>query len=165
MQSRIHYATTGLQPFASIMAQPQAKRQKTDASYELLYWPGIPGRGEFIRLAFEASGTPYKDTGNAEKDGARQVIKTSTEEVKEGNPPGFAPPALRAAGAGRDGKDLLIHQTPNILLYLGPKLGLVPEDEPGRLWVNELTLTALDLNNEVHDTHHPVAVMQYYEGR
>ncbi|KAI9658913.1 MAG: hypothetical protein M1821_001873 [Bathelium mastoideum] len=145
------------------MAQPETKRQKTEASYELLYWPGIPGRGEFVRLAFEASGAPYTDVGNEVKDGARQVIKASTEDVKGGNPPGFAPPALRAYGAGRDGKDLLIHQTPNILLYLGPKLGLVPDDEPGRLWVNELTLTALDLNNEAHNTHHPIAHMAYYE--
>ena len=145
--------------------QPQAKRQRTETSYELFYWPGIPGRGEFVRLAFEASGTPYKDVGIEEEDGASQVIKAATEEVKDGNPPGFAPPALRVAGAGRDGKSLLIHQTPNILLYLGPQLGLVPEDEPSRLWVNELTLTALDMNNEAHDTHHPVGVTQYYEGR
>ncbi|KAL9094469.1 MAG: hypothetical protein Q9165_003319 [Trypethelium subeluteriae] len=138
------------------MAQPEAKRQKTDTIYELLYWPGIPGRGEFVRLAFEATGTPYKDVGNEEKGGAGQVIQAVTEEVKDGNPPGFAPPALRVSGAGRDGENLLIHQTPNILLYLGPKLGLVPNDEPGKLWVNELTLTALDLNNEAHDTHHPI---------
>ena len=146
------------------MAQPDAKRQKTEPTYELLYHPGVPGRGEFIRLAFEVSGTPYREVG-IEKDGARKIIKASLDEVKNGNPPGFAPPALRASGAGRDGKDLVIHQTPNILLFLGPRLGLVPEDESGRLWVNELTLTALDLNNEAHDTHHPIAVMAYYEGK
>jgi glutathione S-transferase len=42
---------------------------KTHPQYELLYWPGIPGRGEFIRLAFEAAGVSYKDVSNASKDG------------------------------------------------------------------------------------------------
>src|SRR5438445_1747089 len=33
----------------------------TDAPYQLYYWPGIPGRGEFIRLAFEEAGARYVD--------------------------------------------------------------------------------------------------------
>jgi hypothetical protein len=37
--------------------------------YELLYWPGIPGRGEFIRLAFEAASVSYRDVSNEQKDG------------------------------------------------------------------------------------------------
>jgi glutathione S-transferase len=28
--------------------------------YTLHYWGGIPGRGEFMRLAFEHAGVPYK---------------------------------------------------------------------------------------------------------
>lgn len=30
-------------------------------TYELWYWNGIPGRGEFVRLALEAGGIPYRD--------------------------------------------------------------------------------------------------------
>ena len=83
-------------------------------------------------------------------------------ESEDGNPPLFSPPALRvqSAAAGKDGQPraLIISQTPNILLYLGDRLGLVPsgDDEEGKLWVQQLALTALDLNNEVHDTHHPI---------
>ena len=59
---------------------------------------------------------------------------------------------------------MIISQTPNILIYLGGRLGLVPEDdEAGKHHVYQLALTALDLNNEVHDTHHPLAVGKYYE--
>jgi glutathione S-transferase len=29
--------------------------------YDLWYWPGIPGRGEFVRLALEAAAIPYRD--------------------------------------------------------------------------------------------------------
>jgi hypothetical protein len=46
------------------------KKARTHPPYELLYWPGIPGRGEFIRLAFEAAGVPYKDVANESEDGA-----------------------------------------------------------------------------------------------
>ncbi|KAL8934043.1 MAG: hypothetical protein Q9211_005441, partial [Gyalolechia sp. 1 TL-2023] len=65
--------------------------------------------------------------------------------------------------------DLTISQLPNILLYLGPKLGLAPpaeadEEGHGRYHVNQLALTALDgFSNEAHDTHHPVAVGAHYE--
>ena len=30
-------------------------------AYELIYWPTIQGRGEFIRLALEAAGAGYVD--------------------------------------------------------------------------------------------------------
>jgi len=32
-------------------------------AYELYYWPGIQGRGEFIRLALEEAGAEYVDVG------------------------------------------------------------------------------------------------------
>ncbi len=70
--------------------------------------------------------------------------------------PPFAPPFLRADG-------LLIGQTANILQFLGPRLGLAPEDEAGRLWVHQLQLTLADWMDEAHDTHHPIAGSLYYE--
>ena len=70
--------------------------------------------------------------------------------------PAFAPPFLRAG-------DQVIGQTANILLFLGPRLGLVPEDEARRLWVHQLQLTIADLVTEAHDTHHPIGSSFYYE--
>jgi glutathione S-transferase len=29
--------------------------------YRLYYWPGLPGRGEFVRLALEDAGASYED--------------------------------------------------------------------------------------------------------
>ncbi|KAF4552189.1 Hypothetical protein D9617_11g010380 [Elsinoe fawcettii] len=148
------------------MAEPQSKRQKTETQYELLYHPGIPGRGEFIRLAFEAAGVPYSDIANEDKSNYKVVQAICSSDGtgdEDGNPPPFAPPALKIQGAGRDGEDLVISQTPNILLYLGPKLGLAGTADHELYYVNQLTLTALDLANETHDTHHPIAVMKYYE--
>lgn len=34
---------------------------------ELYYWPGIPGRGEFVRLVLEEAGVPYVDVGNGDE--------------------------------------------------------------------------------------------------
>ncbi|KAK4507901.1 hypothetical protein PRZ48_001636 [Zasmidium cellare] len=148
------------------MAEQPAKKQRTHPPYELLYHPGIPGRGEFIRLAFEVAGVPYTDVANEDKDGGYSTVQgicmNSKPSSSDDNPPVFSPPALRIPGAGRGGKALVIAQTPNVLSYLGERLGLVPEDE-GKYYVQQLALTALDLNNEVHDTHHPVGVSLYYE--
>jgi glutathione S-transferase len=140
--------------------------------YELLYHPGIPGRAEFIRLIFEATKTAYTDPSNqnpptASGPNGYSLVQTlcdpSSTGDQDGNPPVFAPPALRIQHAGKEGKPLVIHQTPNILLYLGGVLSFAGEDDADKFHVHQLALTALDLNNEVHDTHHPIAVAKYYQ--
>jgi glutathione S-transferase len=92
-----------------------------------------------------------------------EMISAESIGDSDSNPPIFAPPALRIPGEGKGGKALLIYQTPSILNYLGDKLGLAGEDEAEKAWILSHTLTALDLNNEAHDTHHPISVADYYE--
>ena len=41
-------------------------------AYELYYWPGIQGRGEFVRLALEAAGAPYVDVARERGSRARR---------------------------------------------------------------------------------------------
>jgi glutathione S-transferase len=120
--------------------------------YELYYWPGIQGRGEFIRLALEESGADYVDVARG-KGGTAAMMKMM--EARSPTPP-FAPPFLKS------GK-LVVAQVANILLYLGPRHGLAPKAEAGRLWIHQLQLTIADLVVEVHDTHHPLGVTLYYE--
>ena len=120
--------------------------------YELYYWSGIQGRGEFVRLALEDAVADYVDVAREEGDDA---ILRYLDGVHEGPLP-FAPPFLKA---GR----LLIAQTANILEYLGCKLSLAPESESARLYANQLQLTIADLVAEVHDSHHPIASSLYYE--
>jgi glutathione S-transferase len=144
----------------------------SDPEYELIYWPEIPGRGEFIRLAFEDSGTPYLD--HAQVNGASSVFSftSSSNTGTDAGPPPLFVPILRHG-------DVVINQTANILLYLGQRLGLAPSlvresgtgsgsaaDGAAAYHVNGLVLTALDgLSNETHDTHHPLAVSQVYEAQ
>jgi len=123
--------------------------------YELFYWPSIQGRGEFVRLALEAAGAEYVDVARARGRGlGMEAMMAFLEDPAVERPP-FAPPFLRA------GK-LVIAQTANILHYLGPRLGLVPDAESGRLWTHQLQLTVEDLLVDVHETHHPVAASLYY---
>jgi glutathione S-transferase len=124
--------------------------------YELYYWPGIQGRGEYVRLALEEGAGEYRDYASIpeERGGGVAAMMRFLEGDNVKRPP-FAPPFLKA---GR----LLIGQTANILLYLGPKLGLTPRDGAGRLWVHQLQLTLADFMVEIHDTHHPIAGSLYY---
>lgn len=151
---------------AAQIKMPLAGQHSELPKYELLYHPKIPGRGEFIRLALEAAAVPYTDIANEEDDGYSQVqriVMNQGLESADDNPPLFAPPALKIPGAAANGKALILSQTANILIYLGDKIGLVPDDEPQKHYVYQLALTALDLNNEMHDTHHPIENTLYYE--
>jgi glutathione S-transferase len=125
--------------------------------YELYYWPGIQGRGEFVRLALEEAGAKYVDIARVpeEQGGGVPALEKFLESDVVERPP-FAPPFLKA------GKQL-IGQTPNILFFLGERLNLAPRDAAGKLWTNQLQLTISDFVVEIHDTHHPIGSGLYYE--
>jgi len=117
--------------------------------YELYYWPGIQGRGEFIRLALEDADADYVDVARRPKGMQAMAFQMKRNHV-------FAPPFLRAG-------ELVVAQTAMILHYLGPRLGLAPKGEAQRLWLHQQQLTISDWLVEVHDTHHPIGSGLYYE--
>jgi glutathione S-transferase len=125
--------------------------------YTLYYWPGIQGRGEYVRLALEEGGAEYIDISlePENRGGGVPAMNKFLDGPRVPRPP-FAPPFLKA------GKQL-IGQTSNILLFLGGPLRLAPRDEAGKLWVHQLQLTVADLVVEAHDTHHPIAAGLYYK--
>lgn len=120
--------------------------------YQLYYWTGIQGRGEFVRLALEDAGADYTDVAREAGDDA---IAPFLDSARNGARP-FAPPFLVAEGQ-------VIAQVANILHFLGPRLDLVPEGEAARLQALQLQLTIADLVTEIHDSHHPIASAEYYE--
>ncbi len=127
-------------------------------AYELFYWPGIPGRGEFVRLALEEAGAPYVDVSREKGPGLGMKAMTALLEGRAAPFTPFAPPFLR------DG-DVIVSHVANILDYLGPKLGLAPKDEKLRRFALGLQLTITDFVAETHDTHHPISVGLYYENQ
>ena len=124
-------------------------------AYELYYWDGLQGRGEFVRLALEDAGAEYVDVVRTPKAGGMAAMQRILADG-EGPALPFAPPFLKVG-------DLLISHVANILLYLGPRLGLAPADEGLRHVAHGVQLTITDAVSEVHDTHHPLATGEYYE--
>jgi glutathione S-transferase len=124
--------------------------------YELFYWPSIPGRGEFVRLALEQARAAYVDVARepeAAGMGVPALMRWLEDEAFAFAP--FAPPFLKAG-------NLVIAQTANILQFIGARHDLAPHGEAGRLWTHQLQLTLMDFVAEAHDTHHPVAPSLYY---
>jgi glutathione S-transferase len=131
----------------------------TAQPYELFYWPGIQGRGEFIRLPLEDAGAAYVDVARQPEEqggGVKAMFRWMSGEQKVDGPQPFGPPFLKAG-------DLVIAQTANILQFLAPRLGLVGESEGERLHAHQLQLTIADFVVEIHGTHHPIAVSLYYD--
>ncbi len=126
-------------------------------AYELHYWPGIQGRGEFVRLALEAAGAPYVDVARGAESAGQGMaaLQRALHDPHTAHPP-FAPPFLK------DGA-VVVGQTAAILQYLAPTLKLVARSEQARLWTQQVQLTIADMVAEAHDTHHPVGMGLYYE--
>lgn len=116
--------------------------------YTLIYWPEIPGRGEFVRLVLEQAGEPYTDL--AREQGTEVVLPNVHGDAT------FAPPVLLHG-------DFVLSQTTAICDYLARRHDLVPPGEQSRARALQLHLTLADLASEVHETHHPLAAALYYE--
>lgn len=123
-------------------------------AYELYYWDGIQGRGEFVRLALEEAGADYVDVARQPGRGTREMLRFIESRSAPNIP--FAPPFLK------DGETVVSHVA-NILFYFGPRLDLAPKDEALRFFANGLQLTITDFVAEAHDTHHPIAISRYFE--
>jgi len=121
-------------------------------TYQLYYWPMLPGRGELVRLVLEEAGAPYVDVAR------EQGVEAIVPKLHGGGdgPPLYAPPFLRSG-------DLWLSQTAAICDFLAARHGLVPEAPEARARALSLFLTVLDVVDEVHDTHHPLGKSKYYE--
>src|SRR3954468_3683213 len=117
--------------------------------YELYYWPGIQGRGEFVRLALEDAGADYVDVARRENGMKAMQVQMKRNRI-------FACPFLRAGTT-------VVAQTALILHFLGPRLDLAPKSDKTRMWLHQQQLTISDFLVEVHDTHHPLGSGLYYE--
>ncbi len=123
------------------------------AEYELYYWPGIQGRGEFVRLLLEDAGAAYVDVARTES--GMDALVAHLNGQKRGALP-FAPPFVRVGAT-------VVSQTANVLAFLAPRLRRVPKDEALRAEAAQIQLTIADAVGEAHDTHHPIAGGLYYE--
>ena len=118
----------------------------------LVYWPGLPGRGEFIRLVLEEAGVPYVDLArlpHSQGGGVEAVLELKRHSV------GFAPPYLVQG-------DQVLAQVCAISDFLGHHH--LQEHTPyKRSLILQTGLTIADVVSEVHDTHHPLSTTLTYE--
>ena len=121
-------------------------------SYHLWYWPDIPGRGEFVRLALEAADIEYEDM--ARKKGAEALAEDLASRT--GFKP-FAPPYLVT------NDDLCIGQTAHILAFLADRHDFGGGELEIDLSLIQLQLDVTDLVAEVHAVHHPISGSLYYQ--
>ncbi|BDA86914.1 glutathione S-transferase [Aureimonas sp. SA4125] len=125
-------------------------------AYDLYYWPGLPGRGEYVRLVLEAAGAPYRDVARLEGQGCGiEAMFALMRDGHHGAVP-LAPPFL-VDGA------TLVSQAAIVAAYIGERHALAPEDEAGRQFARSIAATTADFVAEAHDTHHPVGTTLYYE--
>ncbi|WP_279480891.1 glutathione S-transferase [Aureimonas sp. SK2] len=125
--------------------------------FDLYYWPGLQGRGEFPRLVLEAAEAPYRDMARLdETEGGGVPAMMAILETGIGGRIPFAPPFLVENGK-------LVAQAAEVSAWLGERLGLAPTGEADRLFARTIALTTADLVAEAHDTHHPVGTGLYYE--
>eukprot|EP01104_Vermistella_antarctica_P002442 TRINITY_DN12687_c0_g1_i1.p1 TRINITY_DN12687_c0_g1~~TRINITY_DN12687_c0_g1_i1.p1 ORF type:complete len:240 (-),score=55.25 TRINITY_DN12687_c0_g1_i1:238-957(-) len=129
--------------------------------WELTYWPGFPGRGEYIKLLFEDSATPYTFTTDTttilEQLNKRKFPITfddDTEREKK-NLPVFAPPILRH-------NEFVLCQTHACQRYLAKKLGYLPGGgEEDEAHAEQFNLFVLDYISEGRRAFHPVNKVSY----
>ena len=116
-----------------------------DATWRLYYWPGVKGRGEYVRLAFEEAGVPYVDVAYAAAPGAKASDGTKggafaslaespgfkavidycfTHGADGAHAPVRAPPVIARGGSGGGGGDgFALGNTPAVLSYLNKEFG------------------------------------------
>lgn len=130
-----------------------------NTEYRLYYWPTIPGRGEFVRLVLEEAAVLYVDVARLpETDGGGFAALRSVMQQMDLPTALFAPPILQY-------NDLWLSQSTNIALYLARRHKMLPQDLGAQHMANQIALTIADLVDEVHDTHHPISVADYYESQ
>ncbi len=118
----------------------------------LVYWPTLPGRGEFVRLVLAEAGLDWSEPCRELK--SMQPVHDALNA--SGKLPHFAVPLLEIDG-------LALTQTASIARYVGEKHGLAGTTEEHRCHALQLAMTVMDLCAEAHDVHHPISTSLYYE--
>ena len=123
--------------------------------YELFYWPGIQGRGEFVRLALEEAGADYVDVARGHGPGRGVKAMTALDGASGRSPPSRRRSCATATSSSR--------MSPTSSPISARSSALRRRTRRSALFAHGLQLTITDFVAEVHDTHHPIATELYYE--
>lgn len=116
---------------------PHATKEADVTQYRLYYWP-IPFRGNFVRLLFAYQGIDYEEASSS------QIAQFRSSSVREQPTPAMAPPVLQNLEDGS-----YISQTGAIILYVGQKHGLLPDDPAQLPVVMKIFGDCMDVLSEI----------------
>jgi glutathione S-transferase len=133
-------------------------------TWKLWYWPGIKGRGEYVRLAFEEAGVPYVDVGAAAaaaaaapdddpKQGFARVRDAALSTDGRAHFPVRCPPAISRGG-------FWLCNTPCILAYLNGEFGWDPPTREEKAHV--LQILEVILSDAVQEGRLPFHPRSFY---
>ncbi|WP_409020647.1 glutathione S-transferase [Brevundimonas vesicularis] len=105
------------------------------SSYTLYYW-AVPFRGQFVRALLAYDGQAWNEVGD---DAIQALMQREPQDMPV---PFMGPPVLIDDEAG-----VAVSQMPAIMLYLGEKLGLLPDD----LALRALSIKVVNDANDVID--------------
>lgn len=141
-------------------AAAAATKTSDPNQWKLYYWPGIKGRGEYVRLAFEEAGVPYEDVAAQAPDAKAgyELIKQTCFDAQDGAAhfPVRAPPAISRG-------DFWLCNTPAILSCLNTEFGWDPAEptvEQGRAHV--LSVLEVVLSDAVSEGRLPFHPRSWY---
>lgn len=126
--------------------EPNLTRLPPPPSYRLFYWPGFPGRGEFLRLLFAETNTAYEDVYAG-------MTFDEASAACYNNPNRFAVPAIENLDHidPDTGKPLVLSQTAVIIQYLASRCAggrLLPESDTRQLRAAVLMSDVVDVMEE-----------------
>lgn len=116
---------------------PKPTKATDVMQYRLYYWP-IPFRGNFVRLLFAYLGIDYEEASSA------QIADFRSSSVREQPTPAMAPPVLQNLEDGS-----YVSQTGAIILYVGQRHGLLPDDPAQLPMVMKIFGDCMDVLSEI----------------
>mgnify|MGYP001814234223 CR=1 FL=1 len=106
-------------------------------AFTLYYWP-LPFRGQFVRAVLAHVGASWDEPGSG------AVAEIKNRAVTDQPVPLMAPPVLVDHEAG-----VTLAQFPAILMYLGGKFGLIPEDPALAALAHKIVADTNDVLDEI----------------
>eukprot|EP00854_Cymbomonas_tetramitiformis_P000653 gene653-1085_t len=144
--------------------------------WRLVYWPGFPGRGEFIRLMFEETATPFQDDRSADKQQPSEHVVVADDKsarsfgevydhVRAYRPKRISVPGIACASKPTHdcSSGFSMGQTMAIMRYLAKNLDggrLLPKTDVDQAHADMIVCGVADLVEEGHAAWHPVDSMR-----
>ncbi|ETO26072.1 hypothetical protein RFI_11066 [Reticulomyxa filosa] len=112
---------------------------KLEDEWELFYY-GITGRGEFVRILFAEAGVTFKESNDVRGTESKNFVAFGGKP-SELNFPAFAPPLVRH-------NKVYVSQTNTVVRYVATKLHLLPADELDQFYADVIMANIQDINSE-----------------